>query len=170
MAGAQVAAGGSHSKGKKKGKKKKTRRIGVRIDMTPLVDVAFLLLTFFMLTTVLRKQQTLEINLPPADAKVEVAESNLITVYVDENNKTYWNPVKEKPKPIEFDKLIEFFERQVTQNPKIIVLVKLDRKSKFQYMIDIIDDLNIAKLTRFSFAPMNENDKKFLETNIKKES
>lgn len=158
--------GGSQSKGKKKHKKRSKNRPGIRMDMTPMVDVAFLLLTFFMLTTVLRKQQTLEINLPPADAKVEVAESNLITVYVDENNKTYWNPVKEKPKPLEFNRLIEFFEKQVAQNPKIIVLIKLDRKSKFQYMIDIIDDLNLAKLTRFSIAPMNDNDKKFLENNI----
>jgi len=60
----------SQSKGKQKhsGRKKK-KRIGVRIDMTPMVDVAFLLLTFFMLTTTMNKPQTMEINLPPADAK-----------------------------------------------------------------------------------------------------
>jgi biopolymer transport protein ExbD len=154
--------GGSQSKGRKKHKKRGKKRIGVRIDMTPMVDVAFLLLTFFMLTTVLRKQQTLEINLPPADAKVEVAQSNLITVYVDDNNKIFWNTGTEKPKSVEFNGLIKFFEDQLAQNSKIIVLVKLDRKSKFQYMVDIIDDLNLAKLTRFSLAPMNDNDKKFL--------
>ena len=41
------------------------RRVGIRIDMTPLVDVAFLLLIFFMVTTVFRTPQALEINLPP---------------------------------------------------------------------------------------------------------
>ena len=44
---------------------KKKRRIGISIDMTPMVDVAFLLLIFFMCTTVFRKPQALEINLPP---------------------------------------------------------------------------------------------------------
>lgn len=159
---AAVETGGGSSKDRKKHKKRGKKRIGVRIDMTPMVDVAFLLLTFFMLTTVLRKQQTLEINLPPADAKVEVAQSNLITLYVDENNKIFWNTGTEKAKTVEFNGLIKFFEDQLAQNSKIIVLVKLDRKSKFHYMVDIIDDLNLAKLTRFSVAPMNDNDKKFL--------
>ena len=70
MAGADVAESKSHAKGKKKKKK----RAGVRIDMTPMVDVAMLLLTFFMLTTVFNKPQTMELNLPPdKEVKVEVA-------------------------------------------------------------------------------------------------
>ena len=60
MAGADVVESKSHTKGKKKKK-----RAGVRIDMTPMVDVAMLLLTFFMLTTVFSKPQTMELNLPP---------------------------------------------------------------------------------------------------------
>ena len=71
--------GGSHKK--KKGKRKPKKRVAIRIDMTPLVDVAFLLLTFFMLTTVFSKPQTLEINLPP-DPKVQIKmdENNLLTI------------------------------------------------------------------------------------------
>jgi biopolymer transport protein ExbD len=53
-------------KGKKGGRRPK-RRVGIRIDMTPMVDVAFLLLIFFMVTTVFRTPQALEINLPPDD-------------------------------------------------------------------------------------------------------
>ena len=59
------------------------RRVGIRIDMTPMVDVAFLLLIFFMVTTVFRTPQALEINLPPdKDIQVEVAESKVLTVRV----------------------------------------------------------------------------------------
>src|SRR5512146_636671 len=71
--------------GKKKGglKKRAPKRIGIKIDMTPMVDVAFLLLIFFMCTTVFRKPQALEITLPPdPKAKVEIAESNVMTVRV----------------------------------------------------------------------------------------
>ena len=51
--------------------------------MTPLVDVAFLLLTFFMFTTSMSRPQTMEINLPPdKDVKVEIAESNLLTLRI----------------------------------------------------------------------------------------
>ena len=71
--------------GKKKGKgmSRPKRRVGVRIDMTPMVDVAFLLLIFFMVTTVFRTPQALEINLPPdKEAKVDVAESKVLTIRI----------------------------------------------------------------------------------------
>ena len=84
MAAVDTAAPRGHEK--KKGKKrKKMRRIGIRIDMTPIVDVAFLLLTFFMLTTTMSRPQTMEINLPPSNTTVEVAESNLLTIRIKED-------------------------------------------------------------------------------------
>ena len=64
-------------KGKKGGLRRPKRRVRIRIDMTPMVDVAFLLLIFFMVTTVFRKPQAMEVNLPPKDAKVQVPESNV---------------------------------------------------------------------------------------------
>ncbi|RNA64455.1 biopolymer transporter ExbD, partial [Prosthecochloris sp. ZM_2] len=45
--------------------KRERKRLGFHIDMTPMVDVAFLLLTFFMLTTTFGLQNTMEINIPP---------------------------------------------------------------------------------------------------------
>ena len=162
MAGADVGGdGGGRGRHKKKHAKK---RMGVRIDMTPMVDVAFLLLTFFMLTTVMRKQQTLEINLPPNnETKVEIAESNLLTLYVDENDKVFYLAGSEKtPHAIDFKNLETFFGNQKRTNPKLVILLKFDRKSKFHMMVDVIDQLNLADLQRFSIAPMTDNDKKEL--------
>ena len=74
--------GAKHKKGGIR--KRQPKRLGVKIDMTPMVDVAFLLLIFFMCTTVFRKPQALEINLPPdPKAKVEIAQSNVV---VDDEN------------------------------------------------------------------------------------
>lgn len=158
MAGVDV--GGGRSSRKRHGKKKAKKRINIRIDMTPMVDVAFLLLTFFMLTTVFRKPQTLEINLPPKDVDVKIAESNLMTLRVDENLNIYWNMGIEVPKKIKFDDLRKFLQEKSKENPKLVVLIKIDRKSKYHAMIDIIDELNLANLTRFSLAPMTDIDKK----------
>src|SRR5213592_1780281 len=78
-------------KGKAKAFKRPKRRVGIRIDMTPMVDVAFLLLIFFMVTTVFRTPQALQINLPPdKDVKIEVAESKVLTVRVLPDNRAYW--------------------------------------------------------------------------------
>ena len=158
MSGGGVDAGGGGSRSRKKGKRKPKKRMNVRMDMTPLVDVAFLLLTFFMMTTVFRKPSTMEINLPPNDAKVDIAESNLLTIRIDEAKMIYYNFGIDVPKKIKFDELSKFLLETSTQNPKLVVLLKIDRKEKFNYMVDVIDELNVAKLDRFSIAPMTEID------------
>src|SRR5438093_6786288 len=76
---------------KKSGFRRPRRRVGVRIDMTPMVDVAFLLLIFFMVTTVFRTPQALEINLPPKqDVQIEVAASKVVTVRVLPDQRAYY--------------------------------------------------------------------------------
>src|SRR5215510_8355076 len=78
--------------GKKKGfsVSRKKRRLGVRIDMTPMVDVAFLLLIFFMVTTVFRTPKALEINLPPKDLKQDVGKSKTFLIRVLADGRLYW--------------------------------------------------------------------------------
>ena len=49
---------------------KKKRRVAIRIDMTPMVDIAFLLLIFYMVTTVFSMPQAMEINLPPESKEI----------------------------------------------------------------------------------------------------
>ncbi|MFA6978286.1 MAG: biopolymer transporter ExbD [Ignavibacteriaceae bacterium] len=160
MSGGGVDAGGGGSRSRKKGKRKPKKRMNVRIDMTPLVDVAFLLLTFFMMTTVFRKPSTMEINLPPNDVNVEIAESNLLTLRIDEAKMIYYSVGMDVPKKLKFEDLKKFLVESASQNPKLVVLLKIDRKGKFNYMVDIIDELNMAKLDRFSIAPMTEIDLK----------
>ena len=81
-------------KGKGKAFRRPKRRVGIRIDMTPMVDVAFLLLIFFMVTTVFRLPQAMELNLPPKDAEVDVAESSVLMLYVYEDGKNVFRDDK----------------------------------------------------------------------------
>ncbi len=160
--GAVDSPGPRGGHGKKKGKKKK-RRLGIRIDNTPMVDIAFLLLTFFMLTTTMNKPQTMEINLPPSnDVTVEVAMSNLMTLLVKEDGSIYWNIGVDPPEKVAFKGLRGLMNERNQANPKLITLIKIDRKGKYQMMVDIMDELNLANVTRFSLAPMGDNDKKIL--------
>jgi biopolymer transport protein ExbD len=161
MGAVDTAAPRGHNK--KKGKHRKPRRLGVRIDMTPMVDIAFLLLTFFMLTTTMTKPQTMEINLPPdKEVKVEMAESNLMTLRVQETGAMYWNIGIESPHKIEFKDLKAHLKDRMAQNPKLTVLLKIDRKGKYSMMVDIIDEFNVCSVGRFSIAPMNDTDLKVL--------
>jgi biopolymer transport protein ExbD len=157
-----VDTSGPRGAARKKGKKKKKRRLGIKIDNTPMVDIAFLLLTFFMLTTTMNKPQTMEINIPPSNANVEVAQSNLMTIRVKEDGTIYWNIGVDDPQKIDFGTLQGFLVQKNQENPKLITLIKIDRKGKYTMMVDIMDELNLADITRFSLAPMQEVDKKIL--------
>lgn len=149
-------------RGKKKGKHKKKRRLGVRIDMTPMVDVAFLLLTFFMLTTTYSRPQAMEINIPPNDTHVEVAASNLMTVRIVADGSIYWNIGTDVPKKVEWKDFRDLIIQDNKANTRLITLIKVDRKAKYQNMIDVIDELNVDNVTRFSLAPMTDDDQKVL--------
>lgn len=157
MSGGDVAESRSHGK---KGKRKKSRRLGIRNDLTPLVDVAFLLLTFFMFTTTMSRPQTMEINLPPdPNAKVEIAESNLLTLRVNAKGDVFWNYGIESPKRIEGSALRAFLAEKRSANPKMTALLKIDREGKYEMMVNMIDDFGFAKVDRFSIAPLLDSDK-----------
>lgn len=133
--------------------------------MTPMVDVAFLLLTFFMLTTTFNTPQVMEISLPPdSKVNVEVAQSNLLTLMVRKDEAVFWNVGTNPPVKVTTKEVAQILETQLRQNPKTATLIKIDRDAKYQKLVDLIDDLNLVqgKLgqseKRFSIITMDEKD------------
>lgn len=89
---AELNAGGGD---KHKGGKKRSKKASTRVDLTPMVDLGFLLITFFMLATTLIKPQTLEINMPSNDKvdkkdETKVKASKAITIILAKNNKVFY--------------------------------------------------------------------------------
>ncbi len=74
----------------------KSKRIGFRIDMTPMVDVAFLLLTFFMLTTKFRPPEPVKVDIPSSHSEQKVPESGILTVTISGDN-AYFMGVSSQP-------------------------------------------------------------------------
>lgn len=79
----------------KKGKKKGTKKVSTRVDLTPMVDLGFLLITFFMLTTTMIKPQTMEIAMPskdnvPEEEQTKVKASRAITIVLGKDNKVFY--------------------------------------------------------------------------------
>ena len=90
MAEIEGGGGGGHKGGKKRGKK-----LSTRVDFTPMVDLGFLLITFFMLTTSMNKPQTMEINMPVKDEvkeedKTKVKASQAMTVLLAKDDKVVY--------------------------------------------------------------------------------
>ena len=140
------------------------RRVGVRIDMTPMVDVAFLLLIFFMVTTVFRTPQALEINLPPdKDVKVDIAQSKVLTLRVLSDDRVYYRRGTDPWARSGVPGLKDVF-KLYKGNKDLVVVIKIDREAKFSNMVGIIDDLDLASLTRFSLATLDPAEKKEVES------
>lgn len=144
------------------GRAKKTR-VGVRVDMTPMVDVAFLLLIFFMVTTVFRRPLAMEINMPQPDVKIEVPESNVLSIFIGADEAMYYKIGKTGLSPLAWDELEPLFRANADANPDLIILVKIDRKARYEPMVDMMDALEDAHMQRFSLIPMTEADAAELE-------
>ncbi len=81
--------------GKKHSKKPKGKKLSTRIDLTPMVDLGFLLITFFMLATTLIKPQTMDISMPskekvPEEEQTKIKASKAMTIILSKNDSIYY--------------------------------------------------------------------------------
>jgi biopolymer transport protein ExbD len=165
---APESGGGLH----RQKKYKKGKRIGVRIDMTPMVDVIMLLLTFFILTTTLNTPQIMQINLPKGDEqdKIKVDMGDVLYIRVSDQGNVYFSRGKsdgteDTPEKVSFNDMKSKIESYYAANPKLIILLKFDRKMKYSTMVDILDEINKAAIEkRYSFLKMEDADKEIVKT------
>jgi len=168
--GAVDVGGGAPRQKKGTGLRRPKRRIAIRIDMTPMVDIAFLLLIFYMVTTVFSQPQAMEVNLPPTDTAVPIAESRLLTLRIDADENLWWNMAREAPQPIPFDSLRGLLVERNNSQPKLVTLVKIDKDARYFKMVDVIDEIQIVERQikearpdfsyRFSLSPFSEYDRR----------
>jgi biopolymer transport protein ExbD len=161
---AEIQGGGGG--GKKKGGKVRAKKASTKIDMTPMVDLAFLLLTFFILTTTFNKPKTMEVNMPDKVDKPEeqtkVNEKDILNIVLSENNKIYWYigltpPVEQTGYGKEGVRKVLL--EQNAANPKLMVLIKPEDKSKYENMVDILDEMEITNTKRYAIVEYTPDDK-----------
>ena len=158
--------GGGGGGGKKKGGKVRSKKGSTRIDMTPMVDLAFLLLTFFVMTTTLNKPQTMEITMPekpkPGDEMPEINEKNVLTLLLGEDDKIYWyigitDPVVEVSN-FSATGIRKILLEKKAELPKLVVLIKAMDEAKYKNMVDIMDEMNISTMQRFALVDITPTD------------
>jgi biopolymer transport protein ExbD len=180
-----MAGGGQlkveRSKRGKASKRKKLKRVGFHLDMTPLVDITFLLLTFFMFTTTMATPQVMEMSVPPEKTEIEVSELMLFTIYVRDDNKVFYSKGQEDPTEVEMKQIKGLAERENLKPDvlnKLITALKPSENASYGVVVTILDELNLAEIAitaeiskkidesgnptererRFTIAPMNEDE------------
>lgn len=169
MAELDTSSGGN-KKGKKGPKKQSTK-----VDMTPMVDLGFLLITFFMLTTTFSKPQKMDIQMPIKDPKNEnkanTDENKTITIFLGEKDEIKWyvGMLKNKPKVNKTDYSASGLrgllnEKLQNIGKDLVVIVKPTSKSRFKNMVDAIDELRITGIQFYSVGDITNEEKTYLDT------
>lgn len=173
MAELDTSSGG----GKKGGGKVRTKKANTKVDLTAMVDLAFLLITFFMLTTSLSKPIAMDIAKPDDednDVRNELRASQTMTILLGSNDKVAWYMGEAKDaKPV-----IETFsevrgsllknKENVYKNTgrQIVIVVKPTEGASYKNFVDIMDELNIAAIkTAPAIDDVNilDNEKAFMK-------
>ncbi|MCP4685409.1 MAG: biopolymer transporter ExbD [bacterium] len=143
----------------KKGRRPK-RRIAVRIDMTPMVDIAFLLLIFYMVSTVFAMPQAMEINLPRTQDQPIIRESDLMTIRVDSESRFWWHLKTASPAnlpellpsspgsvPYAFnaDTVRGLLLERNRANSKLSTLVLIHPDACYEDMVNVLDEIDVIE-------------------------
>nr|WP_314897449.1 biopolymer transporter ExbD [uncultured Flavobacterium sp.] len=159
--------------GKKGSGKVRSKKSGSKVDLTAMVDLAFLLITFFMLTTTLSKPQSMNLGLPDKeedktkDKPIKVDENRTMTVLLGDNDKmTYYmgllaTPIA-GPKEISYGK--EGIRKELLKRKKsvleytgkkdkgMIVIIKPSKKSNYRNLVDILDEMAIVDVPTYAIV------------------
>ena len=153
------------SGGGKKGGKKRSKKMSTKIDMTPMVDLGFLLITFFMLTTTLAKPVTMQLNMPDKTDTKETSPvklSETLTVCPDVNKVYYYQGI-----PTEAGTVMQVTNYSETGIRKVIadlkakvgnnftIVIKPTKNAKYRNMIDMLDECAITNNKRYALLEID---------------
>jgi biopolymer transport protein ExbD len=142
----------------------KKGRVGIKMDMTPMVDVAFLLLTFFMLTTQFKPQEDVQVILPTSQSKFKLPESDVMMITVNKDGKLYlgldspglraklFGEGARSKAEVEIPKeaLGNLLIQARINNPKLRTVIKGDKLAPYGPIEDVLNTLQKAQITRFN--------------------
>lgn len=151
----------------------RSKKLSTHIDMTPMVDLAFLLLTFFILTTTLNKLKVMKINMPEKTPETApIPEKRVLTLLLDGSDKIYWRQGITVPKleSIKFshDPINKLLTSKNKEIDKMLVLVKATDKSKYKNLVDIVDELAMAEIDRYCIVDVEAEDEELLRVTTTK--
>ena len=163
--------------GKKKGGKVRSKKQSTRVDLTAMVDLAFLLLTFFMLTTTLAKPQAMDLAMPDKEKQdqqeLTIADNRTMTILLGAGNRLEWYMgLVDKPMtPPQVDNygrngirkaLIENAKKVIatTGDPSkgLIVLIKPSDQSNYRNFVDILDEMKVSNIERYAIVEISDPD------------
>lgn len=171
MAEMDTSSGGGHKKGPgvKKGKKQSTR-----VDLTPMVDLGFLLITFFIFTTTMSTPTAMKLFMPKDADKPEdqnkAKESGALTIMLGKDNNVFYyegilDPAGANFKSSNFKEIRDvIINKKKSTNPDdFVVVIKPSEESKYKNVIDILDEMAINEVKRYAMVDIAESETQLIK-------
>ncbi len=135
----------------------KKSKVSDEIPTASMADIAFLLLIFFLVTTVFPKDKGLEVVLPEEGEQVEVSQNNILHLIVQTNGIVEVKRGESTSvQQMRADDIETLWRTEVTQNPNLIAAVKTHPDAPHEYMIDVLDALQLAGAERISLQVLED--------------
>lgn len=165
----------------KQGGKSRQRKKRIGIDMTPMVDLGFLLITFFMFTTNFTKPNVMDLGLPakgPVESTTVISDKNQITFIIGKNNRIFYHQSNEKDieksgltetdyNGIKVAKIISQAYENAPKKEIFTIIVKPTDEANYKNFVDMMDNISLAKKDRYGIADIKTWEKKVYEDMIK---
>jgi biopolymer transport protein ExbD len=190
MADIDVSGGDS---GHKKGPGvKNAKKLSTRVDMTPMVDLGFLLITFFIFTTTMSTPSTMKLYMPKDEKdpknQTEVKESGALTILLGKNNGIYYYEGQLKPDGSNFqsstfkdirDEIIKKKKAVIemgrslgypkdTLDKDFVVVIKPNKEATYKNTVDILDEMTINQVHRFALVNITDDENKLIKATEQK--
>ena len=132
----------------------------VMIDMTPMVDIAFLLLIFFMATTQFKAPESIPILLPESHSAIKLPESDVVilTVGPKPGNALFWRLEPQPEVGIEMSEMENALVEARIRNPRLRIAIKAHKDAEFGVISDMMEILQKTNNTRFNLVTNFEDD------------
>lgn len=119
----------------------------VAIPTSSMADIAFLLLTFFLVTTSLDLDKGLGLTLPPEGQAKPIPKKNIASILINATGEVMLDD-----EAIEIPRIKEVIKLRLLQNDKLIVSIKTTRNTKYQAFVSVLDQVQMAEAPRISIA------------------
>jgi biopolymer transport protein ExbD len=116
------------------------------IDMTPMLDIVFIMLIFFIVTTVFVKEAGIEVNKPNGSLAVMPKNANIF-IAITEDGKVWIDK-----RPVETDLVRSNLERLMAEQPSDVIIIQADKKAEHGLVVEVMDQIKAAGIDRISIA------------------
>lgn len=165
---------------KKKGSNQRVKKNSTRVDLTPMVDLGFLLITFFVFTTTMSKPTVMNVNMPfdKTTIKDDVCESCALTVLPAGNNQLYYYEgalTASNMRLTNFNatgirKIIEQKKKLVAgirgNDNQFVLIIKPSKEANFKNFVDLLDEVAINRISKYYIDDITMQEQQFFATAI----